>query len=339
MKIYGDRLEGSLRKGLGRLYILSGDEPLLLQEAGEQVREAAKAAGFTERELLHTDGNFDWKALSQKVNSGSLFAERRILEVRINTGKPDAQKAAFLADAAEQLDDDILLLVVMPRVDAKTQRVKWFQRLEAKGLFVQIWPIEAKSLPGWLTRRFEKAGLRPSKEAVRMMAQRLEGNLLAAVQEIERLRLVAEGGEVTAEMVEGSVADSTRYDVFKLIDAAVDGRPARVARMVRGLQSEGVQVLYLTNMLARELRGLEKMACDLAEGQRVSAVMARARVWKARAPLVQKCLERTSVTELRQHQLALGRIDRMAKGVLPGDPWQEAATTLLALAGAAILPS
>ena len=334
MKVYADRLGERLAKRLDSLYLLSGDDPLLMQEAGDEIRAAARAGGFTERQLFHADPGFDWRELGQAVNSPSLFAERRLLEVRLGSaGKPDDA----LLDAAQRLDEDSLMLVVLPRLDASAQKTKWFKSLETLGVFIQVWPIDSARLPGWLAGRFRKRGLKASQEAVRLLAQRIEGNLLAAVQEIEQLKLIAGDQEVTAEMVEASVADSARYDVYKLLDAALAGRQARVARMVQGLKAEGSDPLYLVNVVARELRTLEPMALRLAAGQPMQAALAEARVWKSRMEPVRLCLERSSAAQLRRHLLAAGDIDRTIKGVAPGDPWRKTASLLLALAGVDML--
>ena len=329
MKIYADRLGAALAKGLGRLYLLSGDDPLLMQEAGDEIRAAARQAGFTERQVFHAEAGFDWRELVQAVNSPSLFAEKRLLEVRLSSAKkPDDA----LPEAAARLDDGSLMLIVMPRLDAGAQKTQWFKQLESQGLFIQVWPIDAARLPAWLEGRFRQRGLKASQEAVRALAQRVEGNLLAAVQEMEQLRLIAGQGEVTAEMVEASVADSARYDVYKLLDAALAGQQPRVARMLQGLKAEGAEPLYLVNLAAREVRALERMAAQLAGGKSMQATLGEARVWKSRLAPVRRCLERSSVAQLRQTALALGEVDRTVKGLVPGDPWRQLSTLLLALA-------
>lgn len=334
MKVYADKLGASLKKNLASVYVISGDDPLLVQEACDQVRAAAKAAGYLQRDLFHVEGGFNWGELSYAVNSMSLFADRKVLEVRMNSAKPGDAGAKALVQVAEQAGDDTLLLIVMPRVDASTRRAKWFKSLEALAVLVQIWPIEGKDLPRWLEGRFRHAGLKASRDAIRVMAERIEGNLLAAVQEIERLKLVTgEDGQVDASLVADSVADSARFDVFRLIDATLAGNSRRVARMTRGLKAEGVEVLFVVNMMARELRILEGMAESLLGGAPMQEILKKGRVMERRKTPVARCLERNSLEALRLAQLSLGRVDRMVKGIETGDPWRELTSALLRLSG------
>ncbi len=334
MKVYANRLAESLSKQLAPIYIVSGDEPLLVQEACDEIRSAAKKAGYLERDLFHAEGNFDWGEISYSLNSMSLFAEKKVLEVRMASAKPGDKGSKALVSIAEEVNEDTLLMLVMPRVDASGQRSKWFKTLEAAAVFVQVWPIEARELPRWLENRFRQAGLRASRDAVRLMAERIEGNLLAAVQEIERLKLIAgDKGEVDAGLVEMSVADSARFDVFNLIDAALIGNSDRVARMMQGLKTEGVEVLFVVNMLARELRSLEGMSEAMARGSSVNDVLKKGRVWDKRKNAVTECLKRNNQASLHQVQFSLGRVDRMVKGIENGDPWRELTTLMLTLSG------
>ena len=338
MKIYADRLPGELKKNLASAYIVSGDEPLLMQEAADQVRTAARAAGYLERDLFHVETGFKWEELKYSVNSMSLFGDRKMIDVRMNTAKPDDAGKKALQEVAEETGESSLLLLVMPRVDAGTQKTKWFSALEKLTVFVQVWPIEPRALPAWLEGRFRQAGLNPNKDAINLMAQRTEGNLLAAVQEIERLKLVA-GSDITAEMVAESVADSTRYDVFSLIDSALMGYGKRVVRMTQGMESEGIEVMYVVAMLARELRALEGMRQAMSRGASAQKVLQEHRVWKKREGPVRACLERNNLEQLQAAQLSLGRVDRMVKGVEAGDPWRELTGLLLGVAGVGLMPA
>jgi DNA polymerase-3 subunit delta len=194
-KIYADKLADTLKRQAASLFIVSGDDPLLVQESCDLVRANLKERGYIERELFHVEGSFDWSSLLYSTNSMSLFADKKLLEVRMPSGKPGDQGSKALQEILEQLGDETAMLLVLPRVDQQAQRTKWFKALEAKGLLVQVWPIDAKDLPRWLNGRFRQAGLRVTSEAVQVMAQRIEGNLLAAVQEIERLKLTAPDGQ------------------------------------------------------------------------------------------------------------------------------------------------
>lgn len=339
MKVYPEKLQGVLQKAGQQLFIVSGDEPLLVQECCDQIRRALAKQGFLERDLFHVETGFDWSSLLYSVNSLSLFAEKKLLEVRLPSGKPGDQGGKVLSELAGQLSEDTVLLLVLPRLDQSAQRTKWFKTLESAAAFIQVWPIEGKDLLRWLDQRFKQAGLTVEKDAVRAMARRVEGNLLAAVQEIERLKLVVGERQIVSADIEEGVADSARYDVFKLIDAAMIGDAGRCVRMVNGLESEGVEVLFVVNMLARELRSLESMKTAIVEGQSSREVLKKARVWDKKVPAVSRCLERHELRVFRQLQGSLGFIDRTVKGLETADPWRELQRVLLTLSGRLALPA
>ena len=333
MKVYPDKLAGDLKSRFHRLYIVSGDEQLLVQETTDLIRRALRSYGFSERELCHAEAGFDWTSLLQSAGSMSLFAEKKLIEVRLPSGKPGDQGSKMLTQILDQVNEDNVLLLVLPRAGQDIQRTRWFKTLEAEGAFIQVWPIEARDLPRWLTARFKRAGLSASREAVQLMADRVEGNLLAAVQEIERLRLTAVDGRVDVQEVTDGVADSARYDVFKLLDSAMAGDAVKSVRMISGLRAEGVEIMFIIAMLVRELRNLEKMKTGLESGQSRQSVFKQARVWKSRESLVSRCLDRLQVGGLRQMTSAIGQIDRMVKGLESGDPWRVLLDVLLHLSG------
>ena len=319
------------------MFIVSGDEPLLVQEATDQIRRQLKQSGYTERDLFHADNKFDWNSLLYSGNSMSLFAEKKLIEIRMSSPKPGDVGGKALSSLVSELGEDTSVLIVLPRVDQSVQRTKWFKTLESAAAFVQVWPIEARDMPRWLEGRFRAAGLKADRDAVLAMATRVEGNLLAAVQEIERLKLIVSDTHVSVGDVVEGVADSARYDVFKLIDAAFLGDVTRSVRMTDGLRSEGVDVLFVVNMLARELRALESMKVEINNGQNPREVLKRARVWDKRVPPVTKCLERHELADIRSMQVQLGQIDRMVKGITPGQPYRELQLLMTRLAGAQLL--
>ena len=332
MKVYANRLGETLKKGLHPIYIVSGDEPLLVQEASDLITLNLRKNGFSERELFHVESGFDWNSVLYSVNSLSLFAEQKIIEVRMSTTKPGDKGSETLIELVRHLGGDTALLLVLPKLEAATQRAKWFKSIEAAGVFVQIWPIDTPELPAWLDSRFKKAGLKASRESIRIMAGRIEGNLLAAVQEIERLKLISTNGQVEISDIATGVADSARFDVFKLIDAALIGDAKRIVRMLNGLRAEGVEVLFVVSMLSRELRSLEEMSVALANGHHMRDVLKKGRVWDKRVAGVSRCLERHSSCTLTGLQLSLGTVDRMVKGIVVGDPWRELITIFLGVA-------
>lgn len=332
MKVYPDKLAAELARGILPVYIVSGDEPLLVQESCDLIRVTLREAGYSERDLFHVEGNFDWDRVLFSANSMSLFAEQKILELRIPGGKP-GDKGAALSTYAANTPDGTVMLLVLPKLDAATQRTKWFKALEGAGAFVQVWPIDVVQMPRWINERFRRAGLSASREAVEALVDRIEGNLLAAIQEIERLRLVKADGKVGLGDILDGVADSSRYDVFSLIDAAVGQDHLRTLKIVRGLQLEGTELLYVTAMLARELRGLASMASKVRQGQAVDAAVQAARVWPKRKSIVVKCLRRHPLQEILGLQAQVSRIDKMVKGIGEGDPWTELTDVMLTLAG------
>ena len=334
MKVYPNKLAEQLRKGGRRVFIVSGDEPLLVQESCDLIRDELKHQGFAEREVFHAEAGFDWTSLLYSGNSMSLFAEKKLMEVRLPSGKPGDAGGRVLTELTGQLNDDTAVLLVLPRVDQSSQRTRWFKSVESVAAFVQVWPIEARDLPRWLDGRFREAGLRVERDAVRAMAERIEGNLLAAVQEIGRLKLMVGDRAVTVDDVLEGVADSARYDVFKMIDAALAGDVIRCVRMTNGLRAEGVEPLYVVNMLARELRSLESIKTDITAGMNQREVLRKARVWDKRVPMVSRCLDRHDTGSLRGLQVTLGSVDRIVKGLGQGDPWRVLQEVVLALAGA-----
>jgi len=336
VKLYPDKLASHLQKSVSSIYIVSGDEPLLVQESCDLIRDNLKQQGFSEREVFHVEAGFNWEQVLFSANSMSLFAEQKLLEIRMPNGKPGDKGAKVLQSFVENPPEGTTMLLVLPKLEAATQRAKWFKAIESAGLFVQVWPIDVARLPRWISDRFRKAGLTASREAVLALIDRVEGNLLAAVQEIEHLRLVASNNHIDLEQVVDGVANNARYDVFGLIDAAVGQDPQRSAKMVQGLRAESGDLMLITAMLARELRSLVGMARKIGQGQRIDAVLQSNRVWAKRKSIVGRCLKQQNVRALESCLRQLGRIDRQIKGLGQGDPWDELENLVLRLAGRSV---
>ena len=337
MKVYPDKLAAQLARSVSPIYIVSGDEPLLIQEACDTIRSSLRKQGFSEREVYHIDASFDWEQVLFGANSMSLFADKKILELRMPGGKPGVVGAKALTSYMENLSEENVLLLITDRLDASTQRAKWFKAMESEGAFVQVWPIEIDKLPGWIQQRMRRVGLTADRDAAQLLADKVEGNLLAAVQEIELLGVVCTEGKVTLEQVFEGVSDSARYSVFSLIDAALSGESRRTVAMVHGLRSEGTAVLQILGLLAKELRTLGGMAGKLKDGQTVNSVVAAAHVWPKRRKAVEAALKRHTAAAF---EMMLGRvslIDQLVKGLGTGEPWDELAALLLVLAGAQLV--
>ena len=321
MRVRPEQLEQHLAKSLGPLYLVTGDEPLQVNEACDAIRAAARAAGHDNREVMEAGASFDWNALAAEANSFSLFAEKKIIDLRIPGGKPGREGGKALAEYCERPPEDTLLLITLPKLDRQQQNSKWFKSLEKLGVIVQIWPIEVQRLPQWIEQRMRRAGLVPDREAVQMLADRVEGNLLAAHQEVEKLVLLHGTGSINAEQLAAAVADSARYDVFELVDTALRGESARCLRILGGLRGEGVAPPVVLWALHREIAMLASISADAAKGLSIDHAMTRAKVWDKRKPLVRGAAQRLKTPAwlnlLGECQLA----DAAAKGADPRDPW------------------
>jgi DNA polymerase-3 subunit delta len=333
MQLKPEQLAQHLKKNLAPIYFIYGDELLLVQEAADAIRAAARAQGYTEREVFSVDREFSWQQLTEASNNLSLFAERRILEVRMPTGKPGDAGGKALREYASRPAEDTLLLIISGKLDAQQRKSKWVTELESAGVGIQVWPVDASGLPVWIRTRMQGLGLQPTGDAVALLAERVEGNLLACAQEIDKLKLVQGTGPVDVDMVTAAVAESARFDIYGLVDSALAAEPERSLRMLNGLRAEGVEPVLVTWALARELRSLAGMAWEIAQGEPTGTVMGRHRVWKNRQQLVGKALTRHTLTTWLDLLSGCARLDRMVKGQAPGNPWDELVQLCLRLAG------
>ena len=322
MQVAPHQLQAHLEKRVAPIYLLSGDEPLQMSEAADAVRRQAQKQGYSGREILEVDSRFDWSLLMAEANSLSLFAEQRIIDLRIPSGKPGNEGSKALNEYAEHPPHDVLLLITLPKLEKSQSSSKWFKALDRVGVTVQVWPVDGGRLQAWIMQRMRSAGLSPAADVVPMLAERIEGNLLAARQEIEKLLLLYGPGEITPEQLAESVADSARYDVFGLIDAALAGDVSRCVKIVNGLQAEGTPEPVVLWALTRELRLLVSLAGEIAGGRTAQqAVGARREVWEKRKPLVIKGVQRLKPQEWQGLLQLCGRTDRAIKGWEHCDPW------------------
>ena len=331
MKLKLDQLTSHLGKTLAPCYLVSGDEHLLANEALDEIRAAARERGFGNRDAYVATRGFDWNLPGAAASNLSLFSEKRLIDLRIPTGKPGRDGSAAIATLVDRLEDDVILLVSTPRLDQRAQSAKWVKAIDSAGVHVQVWPVGIRELPGWITARMRRAGLNPERAAAAMIADRVEGNLLAAAQEIEKLRLLLGEGDVSAEDVSRAVADSTRYDVYKLVDAAVGGDAARAMRILAGLRAEGTPKPLVIWALAREMRSLAQLADDVHNKRDLGAAMRKARVWSNRQAIVRSCVSRHSRDDFYRLIKRVKRADAIAKGQAHGDGWQALADVLLQL--------
>ena len=332
MKIRANQLPAHLKKSLAPCYLVSGDEHLLVDEALDAIRESARERGFTTRELHVATTGFDWAQLASSGGNLSLFGESRIIELRLPTGKPGRTGGQAIIDLVEASGPDTLFIVSAPKLDRSSASSKWAKTIDAKGVSLPIWPIGIRELPGWIANRMRVAGLKPDRDAVRLIADRVEGNLLAAGQEIEKLRLLLGEGPVSAEDVNKAVADSSRYDVYKLTDAALAGDAARAVRILSGLRAEGVEPVIVMWALTRELRVLTALEDVVRQGGDLGGAMQQHGVWSNRQGLVRSCVGRHQHGAFRRMLKVTGCADAAAKGQRHGDPWQMATDIVVGMA-------
>lgn len=339
MKLYANDLAVYLDKNiLAPVYIVSGDEPLQMGETCDLIRHAAHANGYTEREVLDIDKAFDWGHLHMSANSLSLFAQRRIIEVRLPTGKPGDKGGKALRAYVDHMPDDTILLVISGKIDKQTQKAKWYCSLDSAGVSVQVWPIEPRQLPAWVSRRMQQKGMNATREAVSMIVDRVEGNLLAAVQEIEKLRLIYGATDINADHVLDAVVDSTRFDIFTLVDTALQGNAARCTRVLDGLRGEGFEPVLILWAITKEIRALETMAQALETGSTMDQVLTKARVWPKRKPLIEEGLKHHRAAGWQRMLRTAGSIDRIIKGMAPGNVWDELLQLCLMIGGVRLFP-
>ncbi len=332
MKIQANQLQSRLQKNLAPCYLVTGDEYLLVAEALDSIRSAARQQGFTARDLHIATTGFDWAQLRDSTSNLSLFDEQRIVELRLPTGKPGRTGSQAIVDLIAQTGPDLLLVVSAPKLDRGGQSSKWVKALESAGINVPIWPIGSRELPGWIAERMRRAGLQADRDAVTMIADRVEGNLLAAGQEIEKLRLLLGEGAVSVKDVSAAVADSSRYDVFKLVDAALSGDAKRAMKVLSGLRAEGVDPVTIVWAVTRELRTLAGLSDAIAGGMDLAGGMQQAGVWRNRQSLVRSCIARHQDRDFHQLLKATGQADQAAKGQLRADPWQLVTAIVLQMA-------
>ncbi len=334
MQLAAAQLAAHLQKGLRPLYVLHGDEPLLVQEAGDAIRAAARAQGFTER-TSHTvaGAHFDWSEVLAAGGSLSLFADKQIVEIRIPSGKPGKDGSAAIQQLAESArgNDSTLILFMLPRLDKATKTGAWFMALENAGVTLPIEPVERAALPQWIAQRLQRQGQRVAageegQRTLQFFADRVEGNLLAAHQEIQKLALLHPEGELGFEQVESAVLNVARYDVFKLSEAVLGGQPLRVQRMLDGLQAEGEAEVLVHYTLAEDIRALKRVKDAMNAGRPLPMALREQRVWGPRERLFERVLPRLSDATLANLLHAAHQVDGIVKGLKladwPTDGWQ-----------------
>lgn len=333
MKISGDNLAGNLARKLSGIYLVSGDEPLLVNEAADAIRAKARSQGFTERDLNSVDRSFDWQALLSNSRALSLFAERKIIEIRLPNPTPGDQGAKAIVELASEGSPDNLVLIITGKMDGRVQNSRWVSAIDKHGVVVQIWPVDLARLPAWIRERLGRHNLKADASAAALLAERVEGNLLAAHQEIEKLALLLPPGSVCADDILGAVADSARFDVLQVGEAAMRGQAARALRILEGLRGEAVEPPIVLWALHKDLQWLSRALHLMRAGQGADSAMNALYVWRNRQPAMKQALNRLNPVTVRQLLLDAERADRAIKGVLRTNPWLEFERLVARLAG------
>jgi len=335
MRVLPQDLQSSLAKQMAPVYIVYGEETLLAEEACSSIREAARAQGFDDRELMIVERGFDWDRLNQAGESLSLFSQKRLLELRMPSSKPGDPGSKAMIQYCEAVPDDTVLLVWCGKLDRAQLNSKWFKALESAGISVAVQTVSLQQMPQWIAQRLAKQGLEAGPGVAELLAYRYEGNLLAAAQEVEKLALLFDGS-VTVEQIQAGLGDDARFDVFGFVDTCLAGNGPAAVRALQGLRAEGIAPSLVLWAMTREIRLLEQCATGLAAGQGESQVFSNHRIWQKKQPLFRAALKRGRPARWRALLQAAARADRVIKGRAPGTDWQALQALGLGLAGVRI---
>lgn len=321
MRLKPEQLAAALQKALQPVYLISGDEPLQLGEAADAVRAAVRLADYSVREVVSIDQGNEWPQLAAEADSLSIFAEKKLIDLRLPSAKPGAEGGKALIAYCQHLPADTILLITAGKLDAASQKTQWFQAIDNAGVVVQVWPLQGQDLLNWLQRRAERKGMRFDHDAVKTLASRIEGNLLAAAQEIEKLFILHGQAKIGRIMVEEAVADSSRFDVFKLTDALLAGKFNRSIRILNGLKAEGIAAPIILWALSREARVLLNVKSELRRGGHQESVFKKYQIWDKRKQLVSDAIQRLTTSQMQSLLMLSAKADRQIKGQLVGDGW------------------
>jgi len=322
MPVSSDQLPALLSTSLASVYLVAGAEPLLVQECRDRIIKAAQEKGFVERTVFDVTNTFDWNLLTENAAELSLFSSQKIVDVRLPTGRAGASGSNVLVETVEAADPNILLLVSCGQWDNALKKAKWATQLARAGVLVEIWPVKPHQLPQWIRGRMTAAGLKPEPDAIAMLADLVEGNLLAAQQEIDKLVLLDHGPRVTAADITRAVANSARFDAFRLVECVLQGQLGECLRVASGLQRTGIAIQLVSGALYRELTLADSVRAAVQSGESESSVFGKFRVWQARQAPIRQAIRRLSEFDFGESFRALSLIDLQSKGRAPGDAWQ-----------------
>jgi len=322
VRLKPDQLETALKNRLLPVYLVSGDEPLQLGEAADAVRLAARQAGYAVREVIAIDSGNEWPAFASETESLSIFSDKKLIDLHLPSAKPGTEGGKLLVHYCQSPPPDTLLLISVGKIEKSAQKTQWFQAIEQLGAVIQVWPLQGAELEQWLRRRAERRGLSLEMDAVKSLSARIEGNLLAAAQEIEKLYILHGNSRITRRMIEDGVADSARFDIYALSDELLAGRLRRALKILRHLQAEGVAQPVIVWALARDIRSVIHLQTELKQGASADNAFRKQAIWDNRKPLFQTALKRLSLSQSLAVLNDIARIDRQVKGQARGDAWE-----------------
>jgi DNA polymerase-3 subunit delta len=325
MQLRIDALDAHLAKSLAPLYVIASDEHLLALEAADRIRKTARAQGFSEREVLVVERSFKWGELLAANQSQSLFGDKKMIELRIPTGKPGKDGGQALQEYVNALSPDNLTLITLPKLDWQTQKSAWVAALQKNAVYIDIPLVERAQLPSWIGARLAAQRQSADRQSIDFITDRVEGNLLAAHQEIQKLALLHPEGKLSFEQVQDAVLNVARYDVFKLNEAMLAGDTARLVRMIEGLKGEGEALPLVLWAMAEEIRTLLKIKAGAAQGKAIGLLLKEYRIWGPRERLMEPAIRRLTLVTLEGALQEAAQIDKMVKGlrakVFAGDAW------------------
>jgi len=333
MKIKPDQLSKNLSNGLESLYFLFGSEILLVEQSLTLIKQVAKENDFSDRVRFDIDGLFPWDTINSEMASPSLFTQKRIIECRLTTGKIGIKGSKALTELVDTLPDDILLIISTGKLDMNQQKSKWFKALDKKGVIIQHWEVQNEHLVGWITNQMTQLGLKTNKEVAEAIAYCTEGNLLASMQEIQKLQIAYPDGHIIADEVLNQIEQKSHYSVYGLIDAALKGDSTKVNKIFNSLVDETTPPVIIISSLYREIKSLITMSVQLKHNESIEAVLAKHQVWQKRKPLISNALKKYPYQQLQKLLLSLGRIDRSVKGMDNLNVYDELRSVLITLAG------
>ena len=333
MNIKPEQLQNSLSNQLASTYFAFGAEILLVEQSLSMIKGIARENGFKERFRFDIDGNFSWDSIISLISSPSLFAEKRIIECRLTTGKIGVKGSKALTEILETLPDDILLIISSGKLEMAQQKSKWFKTLDKKGIIIQHWEVQSNQLVGWITRNMSQLGLDSNIEVANAIAYCTEGNLLASMQEIQKLKIAYPDGKINLREYLNQIDQQSQYSVFGMIDSALQGDTDKVNKVFNSLVDDSTPPVILVSSLYREIKNLVNMSIELKTNQTIESILSNHRVWQKRKPLISNALKKHSYQKLQKLLLRLGRIDRSLKGMDNLDVYDELLNVVIALSG------